>query len=110
MAGLTKEQLSELEDFCRNHANTGLIAQLLREHSAQAKALASLRQYVEMFNDAEGQLVDVDDLVSDLREVLDGVQDNRKHTLLPLSGMGPKSTKATGSAERAWGCQARRDS
>lgn len=70
---LTAEQLDELETFCRAHANTSLVERLLSEFRAQQKAITALRLYLDMFAEADGTVSDVADLISDLREILDGV-------------------------------------
>jgi hypothetical protein len=70
---LTEQQLRDLETFYREHGAFVPLQQLFTEFKAQRKALDTLRQFVQMFSDAEGTVADVKDLVSDLKEVLDGV-------------------------------------
>ena len=71
---MIEQQLRDLEAFCRTHSNMALVEQLLIEFKAQRRALAALRQYVQMFCDADGTAADVEALVSDLKEILDGVE------------------------------------
>lgn len=70
MARLTVTQLRELESLTQGSA---LLQQLLSEFKEQRVALTAMQQYVEMFSDAEGTVENVDELLVDLRETLDGV-------------------------------------
>jgi hypothetical protein len=70
MSCLTAAQLRELEGLTQGST---LQQQLLTEFKAQRAALISLQQYVEMFADAEGTLDNVNELLTDLKEILDGV-------------------------------------
>lgn len=67
---LTVSQLRELEALTQHSA---LLQRLLSEFKEQRAALASMQQYVEMFSDAEGAVENVVELLTDLRDILDGV-------------------------------------
>lgn len=69
---MTEQQIRDLEAFSRLH-DIPLVELLLTEFKQQQKALDTLRQYVQMFSDAEGTVADVDGLVADLKEILDGI-------------------------------------
>lgn len=71
---VTDQQIRDLETFSDAQSQGASLKQLLTEFKAQRQALAALRQYVQMFSDAEGTAADVEDLVSDLKEILDGVE------------------------------------
>jgi len=81
MPRLTADQLRELEALCakgiaspqRSEAGAVLMKQLLQEYRQHRNALDTVKQYLDQFAEAEGTATDVPGLVSDLKEVLDGV-------------------------------------